>query len=88
MPSKRRRFALFLEVQTVTELLARAFEKASRLPRDLQNQLAQELLDEIAWESSWDKTLEDSQDKLDRLAEKAEREYQAGRTEEQGIDDL
>jgi len=88
MPSKRRRFTLFLEVQTVTELLARAFEKASRLPRDLQNQLAQELLDEIAWESSWDKTLEDSQDKLDRLAEKAEREYQAGRTEEQGIDDL
>ena len=72
----------------VTELLARAFEKASRRPRDLQNQLARELLDEIAWESSWDKTLEDSQDKLDRLAEKAEREYQAGKTKEQGIDDL
>ena len=72
----------------VTELLARAFEKASRLPQDLQNQLARELLDEIAWESSWDKTLEDSQDKLDRLAEKAEREYQAGKTKEQGIDDL
>lgn len=72
----------------MTELLAQAFEKASRLPQDLQDQLARELLEEIEWESSWDRTLANSQEKLERLADKAEHEYRAGKVRESGFDDL
>ncbi len=72
----------------MTNLLTLSFEKASELPDDLQDQLAQELLDEIEWESCRDSTLEKSQDKLEKLAEKALREYRAGKTKEIGFDDL
>ncbi|MCL6613907.1 MAG: hypothetical protein K6U03_04710 [Firmicutes bacterium] len=72
----------------MTELLAKAFEKARQLPQELQDQLAQELLEEIEWECSWDRTLADSQEKLERLADKAEQEYRAGRAKELGFDDL
>ena len=72
----------------MTKLLTEAFEKASSLPEDLQDQLAQEFLEEIAWEARWDETLAGSQDKLDRLAEKAEQEYRAGKTKEMGFDEL
>ncbi|MGB6065253.1 MAG: hypothetical protein WBG50_10615 [Desulfomonilaceae bacterium] len=72
----------------MTKLLTQAFEKASRLPDDLQDQLAQELLEEIEWEARWDNTLAGSQEKLERLAEKAMQEYRAGKTEEMGFDDL
>ena len=66
----------------MTKLLAKAFQKASRLPSDLQDELAQELLDEIQGESRWDETLAKSQDKLERLAEKAAKEYKAGKTKD------
>ena len=72
----------------MTKLLAQAFQKASRLPNSLQDQLAQELLEEIEWESRWDETLANSQDKLDKMADKALREYKAGKTKEMGFDDL
>ena len=72
----------------MTKLLTEAFEKASSLPEDLQDQLAQEFLEEIAWEARWDETLAGSQDKLDRLAEKAGQEYRAGKTKEMGFDEL
>jgi uncharacterized protein with von Willebrand factor type A (vWA) domain len=72
----------------MTKLLTQAFEKASQLAEELQDQLAQELLEEIEWESRWDGTLEESQDALSKLAEKAMQEYRAGRTKEMGIDDL
>jgi len=44
----------------MTKLLTYAFEKASKLPDDLQDQFAQELLEEIERESRWDSTLEGS----------------------------
>jgi len=72
----------------MTKLLTQAFEKASELPDYLQDQLAHELLEEIEWESRWDSTLACSQDTLERLAAKALREYQSGKTEEMGFDDL
>jgi ribosome biogenesis GTPase A len=72
----------------MTKLLTEAFERASSLPEDLQDQLAQEFLEEIAWEARWDETLRGSQDKLDRLAEKAEQDYRAGKTKEMGFDEL
>jgi len=72
----------------MTKLLTKAFEQASSLPEDLQDQVATELLDEIAWEARWDQTLANSQDKLDQLAEEAEAEYRAGNTKEMGFDEL
>ena len=46
------------------------------------------ILEEIEWESRWDKTLAESQDKLDQLAQKALDEYQSGKTKEMGFDEL
>ena len=72
----------------MTALLQVAFDKASALPSDVQELLAKELIEEIEWETRWDRTLADSQPVLDRLAEKAMREYRDGKTEEKGFDEL
>jgi hypothetical protein len=72
----------------MTKLLTQAFEKASELPDDLQDQLAMEVIDEIEWESRWDQTLANSQDKLEQMAEKAEKEYRSGETKKIGFDEL
>lgn len=73
---------------SVTKLLAQAFEKASELPEDLQDEFARELLDELAGEARWDQTLEQSAEALDRMAEQALQEYRAGQTKEMGFDEL
>jgi hypothetical protein len=72
----------------MTNLLAKAFEKASSLSEDLQDQLAEVVLEEIEWEARWDDTLANTQDKLDQLAEHAEKAIQEGKTKEMGFDDL
>ncbi len=72
----------------MTTLLQEAFQKASALPEDVQELVAKELLDEIQWEASWDRALADSQPLLDRMTEKAMREYRAGETEGKGFDEL
>jgi hypothetical protein len=72
----------------MTALLQEAFDKASTLPEDVQELLAKELLEEIEWETQWDRTLADSQPLLDQLTEKAMREYKEGKTEEKGFDEL
>jgi hypothetical protein len=72
----------------MTKLLSDAFEKASQLPDNLQDELARILLDELAWEGRWNQTLDESTDKLDRMAEDALKDYRAGRTKEMGFDQL
>jgi len=72
----------------MTKLLSDAFEKASELPEDLQDELARMLLDELAWEARWDQTLADSSAKLDELADEALKDYRAGRTKEMGFDEV
>ena len=72
----------------MTELLERAFRLASKLPQDLQDQLAAELLQELADEQRWEKTLSASAPELERLADQALEEYRQGSTIEQGIDEL
>ena len=62
----------------MTTLLQQAFEKASQLPVDLQDQLAQELLEDIAGELQWDTTFARSEDLLEQLAAKALQEFEAG----------
>ena len=68
----------------MTKLLAQAFEKASELPEEMQDELARELHEDLAGEARWDETLERSAEGLDQMAEQALKEYRAGRTRETG----
>ena len=72
----------------MTRLLQRVFEKAAALPDVLQDDVAQQWIEELEWELRWDETLEQSQDLLENLAMKALREYQSGQTVEMGFDGL
>ncbi|MHC4680554.1 MAG: hypothetical protein ACYTEK_17860 [Planctomycetota bacterium] len=72
----------------MTKLLSDAFEKASQLPENLQDELARMLLDELTWEKRWDRTLARSSSKLDEMAEDALKDHRAGRTKEMGFDEL
>jgi len=72
----------------MTTLLTEAFKKASRLPVTIQDEIANQLIEDIENEIGWETAFEKSQDKLDKLAEKALRDFEAGRVKEMGIDEL
>lgn len=72
----------------MTKLLEKAFEAASALSEGAQDQLAAQLLQELADEAKWDAAFAESADKLARLAAEALEEYKAGRTEELGFDEI
>lgn len=72
----------------MTKLLAEAFERASELPDELQDEFARQLLEELAREAKWDQTLAESADSIDAMAEEALKEYRAGKTREMGFDEL
>lgn len=72
----------------MTELLRKAFERASRLPDRLQDEMAQELLEDLEGEAQWDDTLTRSQDQLEKMADRALQELKAGRTRKSGFDQL
>lgn len=74
--------------EQMTKLLTQAFQRASKLPPNLQDELARELLDELQWEAHWDGTLAESGDMLDKMAEQALAEDGKGLTEEKGFDEL
>jgi len=67
---------------TMTSLLEKAFEVASKLPTLEQNILARTLLDEIKSEKRWDELFAESEDILAQLAAEALREEDQGRTTE------
>jgi len=72
----------------MTSLLRKAFDRASQLPQNLQDQIAQGLLEEIEGELKWDETLAGSEDFLEKLANKALQEFEAGKTVQKGFDEL
>ena len=72
----------------MTPILSKAFEKAAKLPDEIQEQVAKMLIEYIDFELEWDKTFENSQDQLAKLADKALEDYQAGRTKKMGFDEL
>lgn len=59
----------------MTELLAKAFEEASKLPDEAQNQLAAQLLRDLEAEARWDRALASSPEALEKLAAEALEEY-------------
>ncbi|HSF39100.1 MAG TPA: hypothetical protein VLT87_04855 [Thermoanaerobaculia bacterium] len=72
----------------MTKLLKKAFEQASQLPEELQNEVALQLLEDVEGERRWDATLASSPDQLEKLADRALEEFRAGRTRKMGFDEL
>ena len=64
----------------MTELLKRAFQKASRLPAIDQNALAKWLLDELQVEKKWEKMFAESEDVLCQLADEAVQAHKKKKT--------
>jgi hypothetical protein len=67
---------------TMTSLLEKAFEVASKLPTLEQNILARTLLDEIKSEKRWDELFAESEDILAQWAAEALQGEDQGRTTE------
>ena len=72
----------------MTKLLSKAFDAASKLPEELQDQLAARLLRELSDEVNWDTSLANSAEALEGLADRALREHAEGETEGFGFDEL
>ncbi len=73
----------------MTNLLEEAFNKAQGLPEYLQDELAQQLIEDIESELQWQQTLSQPQSPfLDELARKALSDSSAERTEFMGFDEL
>jgi len=70
----------------MTNLLSEVLNKASLLPQEIQNEIAQQLLQDIDSELRWQK--ESSLDKLSNLAEEALRDSQDSKTSHIGFDEL
>jgi hypothetical protein len=66
----------------MTELLKKAFDEASRLPREQQDAIASLLLKELQSDRHWDRAFENSQDALAKLANEALAEDERGDTED------
>ena len=64
----------------MTKLLEKAFKKALLLSGVEQNTLARWMLEELEAEKKWDKTLAESEDILDKLADEAIKDHKVGRT--------
>ncbi len=65
----------------MTKLLQQAFDQASKLPEAEQDALGRILLEELASERRWKDLFAGSQDLLEKLADQALAEHEAGRTE-------
>ncbi|KAA0229952.1 hypothetical protein EDS67_09040 [candidate division KSB1 bacterium] len=72
----------------MTALLSQAFNKAAELPETVQEQIAQQLLEDIEAELKWDQTFAKTQDQLAKLADKALQEIKAKRVKKMGFDEL
>ena len=71
----------------MTELLAKAFREAEKLPPEEQDRLAAAILEEMESDRRWDEAFAASQDALGRLAERARQEYADGESEPLSHDD-
>jgi hypothetical protein len=72
----------------MTELLSKAFEQVSKLPKSLQDEVARQLIEDMESENGWQTAFEKTQDELEKLADKAIADYEAGRVQKKGFDEL
>lgn len=66
----------------MTELLKKAFDEASKLPREQQDAIASLLLEELRSDRNWDRAFEGSQAALAKLANEALIEDEIGETQD------
>jgi hypothetical protein len=72
----------------MTKLLEKAFEEAQKLSENLQDEIANQLLEDIQNELNWQKTLANPDIDLGiflQMAQAALNEDEAGETEERGF---
>ncbi len=72
----------------MTTLLSKAIKRIQVLPQELQDELAEQLLEDLESELKWQKTLAKPQTKLDKLANQALRDSSEGKTKKMGFDEL
>ncbi|PSF34511.1 hypothetical protein C7H19_18970 [Aphanothece hegewaldii CCALA 016] len=73
----------------MTNLLIEAFKKAQDLPDYLQNELAEQLIQDVENELKWQQLLTQPQNvKLEELAAKALSDSMNGNTKKMGFDEL
>jgi len=72
----------------MTELLEKAFKKASKLPEIEQNILAKWLIDELESEKKWGRLFAESEDLLEKLADQALADHAQGKTKPLDIDKI
>lgn len=73
----------------MTNLLTEAFQKSQSLPDYLQDELAQQLIEDIENELQWQQELSQHQSPLlERLALQALNDSQQGKTKVMGFDEL
>jgi uncharacterized membrane protein YccC len=73
----------------MTNLLTEAFQKSQSLPDYLQDELAQQLIEDIENELQWQQELSQLQSPLlERLALQALNDSQQGKTKVMGFDEL
>ncbi len=72
----------------MTTRLEQAVQKASILPAHIQDEIAEQWLDDIESEIKWQQTLEQPQEKLVALAQKALQQSLRGKTLKAGFDEI
>jgi hypothetical protein len=72
----------------MTTLLEQAVSRLRSLSEPAQDAIAALILEELEDERRWDEAFERSQPELTRLAAKVREDIKAGRTSDQGFDDL
>jgi len=74
----------------MSPLLTKALQKAQTLPEVIQDELAEQFIEDIENEIKWQETLSKPQNSLTvkKLADKAISDSEKGQTKEMGFDDL
>jgi len=68
--------------------LEKVIQQASTLPAEIQDEIAEQWLEDIENELNWQKTLQQPQDKLSKLAREALRQSVRGETLAKGFDEI
>lgn len=72
----------------MTTLLSEAIRRIEALPGEMQDEIAEQLLEDVENELKWRTTLRKPQPKLGKLVEVALQESRAGKTKKAGFDEL
>lgn len=82
-------FSHILEIyMNVSNQFAKAIQLASVLPVEIQDEIAEQWLEDIESEINWQRTLQQPQEYLSELAREALRQSMRGETLVQGFDEI